>query len=139
MNLQKLALYEPEIMQGVANEASASFASQSAWVSSFIEGVAKLVWENPIAYRAFGPYWWPLKKLMVEGKYFAGDDPDEELVAKATFGNASLDCAAAFAYSEYSHGALKNESNTLQADTEDGDTIDYRLWDDEMEGRIAEK
>jgi len=128
----KLSIYAPEQLAPIITEGASGYASQSQWVGHMLSSFAEIVKRRPVAYRAFGPFWWPIKAMMVKSGVLAAESPDPDLVAQATMG-AALDVAAAWAFQEQAHESMTAMNNTFAVDTEDGDTVDYLLMDDEME------
>ena len=128
----KIVTYSVEDLERIVKNASAG-RSREAWLSDMRAKIVKMLKDRPATYRTFGPWWWPLKSQLIErGDWPGSVDPDD--VAQVTTGSQSWDMAAAVAY----HGASIDElrdGNTFQVDTADGDTIDYVLFDQEMEGR----
>ena len=132
--LEKIKLYDADDLEKVVAEGAKPFATQSTWVSKLVSSFASIVRRRPLAYRSFGPFWWPLKAMMIKSGEMEGADPDPELVGQATTGNPALDIAAAWSMHEtYSSQLLAG--NTFTVDTESGDTVQYLLYDDEMEER----
>lgn len=129
----KIVIYTNDQLLPIVAEGSAGYASKSQWVSSMLSSFADTVKKRPIAYRAFGPFWWQIKAMMVKSGHLNAEAPDVDMVAQATTGDAALDVAAAWAHQEQAHGNMTAMSSTFTVDTEDGDTVDYLLLDDEME------
>lgn len=128
----KIVTYSVEDLERVVKNASAG-RSREAWLSDMRAKIVKMLKDRPATYRTFGPWWWPLKAQLTErGDWIGSVDPDD--VAQVTTGSQSWDMAAAVAYHGESIDALR-DGNTFQMDTADGDTIDYVLFDQEMEGR----
>lgn len=132
MSNPKLVIFTADQLKPVIAEGAMGFVSRYAWVSRMLNGFATLVTRQPSAYRYFGPFWWPLKALMVEAGEFQGVQPDPDVVAQASFGDAAMDVAAAWSYQEYTIGNMMS-GNVFTVDTEDGDTVDFVLVDEEME------
>ena len=132
--LVKIKLFDQADLEKVVAEGSRPFATQSTWVSTLVGSFASIVRRRPLAYRSFGPFWWPLKVMMIKSGEMQGADPDPELIAQVTMGSPALDIAAAWSQHEtYSSQLLAG--NTFTVDTESGDTVQYLLYDDEMEER----
>lgn len=133
--LEKIKLYDAADLEKVVTEGAKSFASQSMWANKLIASFAAIVKRRPAAYRSFGPFWWPLKALMIKSGELVAIEPDPELVAQATMGRPALDVAAAWSMHE-TYSSQMMTGNTFTVDTESGDAVDYYLFDDEMEDRI---
>ena len=135
---EKIKLFEPSDLEKVVSDGAKQFATQSTWVNKMVSSFASIVRRRPLAYRSFGPFWWPLKAMMIKSGEMQGEAPDPELIAQVTTGNPALDIAAAWSQHEaYSSQLLAG--STFTVDTESGDTVQYLLCDDEMEGRAALK
>lgn len=130
---RKAILFTPESLAPAIAEGSKGFADQEQWVSKLLGSFAAIVRHRPMAYRSFGPFWWPLKGLMIEAGEFQGEAPDPAEVARVTLGSAALDMAAAWAFAEWSTSNMIEMNNLITVDDEDGDTYEYELRDDEME------
>lgn len=135
---EKIKLFEPSDLEKVVAEGVKPFATQSTWVNKMVSSFASIVGRRPMAYRSFGPFWWPLKAMMIKSGEMQGEAPDPELVAQVTTGNPALDVAAAWSMHENYSSQLLSGS-TFTVDTESGDTVQYLLCDDEMEERAALK
>ena len=134
---RKVVLYTPESLAEAITEGSKGFVNQQQWVTKMLGSFAAMVRRRPMAYRAFGPFWWPIKRLMIEAGEFHGELPDHAEVESITFGSAALDVAAAWAYSEYAIDNQIEGNNLITVDDSDGDTYDYHLNDEEMESMSA--
>lgn len=134
--LEKIRLYDPADLEKVVAKGCKSFPDEAAWVRKLLASFAGIVKRRPQAYRSFGPFWWPLKAMMIKAGELSGCEPDAELVAQATMGRPALDVAAAWSMHEtYSSQMLAG--STFTVDTESGDTIEYLLVDDEMKAIAA--
>ena len=139
--MNKIVMYTKEQLIPVVEEGSSGFPSESQWVNKMASQFAVLVTNRPLAYRYFGPFWWPLKKIMLDRgeKVAFGEQPDPDELERISFGNTALDIAAAWAHQEYTLERMSGTGNTFTVDTEDGDTEEYVLIDDEMEALQAMK
>ena len=134
---RKVVLYTPESLAEAITEGSKGFVNQQQWVTKMLGSFAAMVRRRPMAYRAFGPFWWPIKRLMIEAGEFHGELPDPAEVESITLGSAALDVAAAWAYSEYAIDNQIEGNNLITVDDSDGDSYDYHLNDEEMESMSA--
>lgn len=108
--------------------------NSGVWADSVLEGFARLVDKTPGAYITFGPYWWPVKQLLVDRGLMNLDPPDSDKLQEVSFGSDSLNIAAAFAAHNYCIDSMSTSSNTVSVlDMDSGDTVDYLLLDEEME------
>lgn len=131
----KIKLYEATDLERVVAEGRKSFPDEAAWVSKMLSSFAGIVNRRPLTYRTFGPFWWPLKALMIEAGELNASEPDPALVDQATAGSPALDVAAAWSMHETCSSQML-AGNTFTVDTESGDTVEYRLYDEEMERRV---
>ena len=135
--MSKIVLFTPESLAPAIAEGSKGFINEQQWVSKMLGSFAATVRRRPLSYRAYGPFWWPIKRLMIEAGELKGELPDPAELERVTMGSPALDVAAAWAYSEFSTANQTDNSQTITVDTEDGDTTDYFLNDEEMEGLAA--
>ena len=104
------------------------------WASKYLASIAILLKRSPRSYRAYGAFWWPLREeLSKRDLFFFEEKSDPDLVGQVDYGDVALNVAAAHAYSEWSHQQLANQSNVHRHAISEGESIDYRLWDDELE------
>lgn len=130
--LEKIKLYEAADLEKVIAKGRKSSPDEAAWVRKLLGSFAGIVKRRPAAYRSFGPYWWPLKALMIKAGELDASEVDPDLVAQVTMGSPALDVSAAWSQHEtYSRQMMAG--NTFTVDTESGDTVEYRLFDDAME------
>lgn len=135
--MSRIVLFTPESLQPAIDEGSKGYGSPEQWAGKMLSSFAATVRRRPMSYRAYGPFWWPLKRLMIEAGEMQGETPDPAEVERITLGTATLDVAAAWAYSEYAAQNQIDSDNMITVDTEDGDTYEYLLNDEEMEGMAA--
>lgn len=106
------------------------------FVAAYLRGVANTLSRHPAQYRGFGPYWWPLKALLIEAGYtqFGTEIDDEEALSALTYPTANLTVAAAYTFAEhaFSTGLLTSPSHTVAYD--DGEMGTYFVGDEELEG-----
>lgn len=108
------------------------------WAAGYLAKLPDFLENNPGFYRAFGPYWWLVKKALVDHKVFEfGDEVDREWFEALDYGDEGLNLLAAFAYYEerYSQGALTEQQHIID-DLEAVDSIEYLIEDADMEQRF---
>jgi hypothetical protein len=132
----KLAIYTPEQLATVIAEGTQGFANNNQWINSLLNGIATLVKRSPIAYRSFGPFWWPVKKMLLNAELLNGEEVDQALIDQVSMGSAELDLAAAFSFQEWTNDNQLASNNVFSVTTEDGGSDDYTLIDEEMEASI---
>ncbi|GAB4059115.1 hypothetical protein [Uliginosibacterium sediminicola] len=133
----KIILYTPEQLDATVTAGSATFTSQGQWVSKMRSTFAGMVGRNPQIYRSFGPFWWPLKRMMVEAGDLDASLPDPDVEEQVSTGSAARNIAAAFMYHDRATDDMTATNTWHTVDTDEGDTIEYLVIDDEMEGRSA--
>lgn len=134
--LERIRLYEQADLNKVVAEGAKGFTNKSVWINKMVSSFAGIVRRRPVAYRNFGPFWWPLKAMMIKSGEMEGAAPDPDAVAQATTGSPEGDIAAAWLMQEYRAQNLLT-GNTFTVDTVGGDTVEYLLQDDEMEERAV--
>jgi hypothetical protein len=127
-----LARYSAEELAQLISEE----AGDGDFVAAYLRGVANTLSRHPAQYRGFGPYWWPLKALLVDAGYtqFGVDIDDDEALSALTYSTPSLTVAAAYTFAEhaFSTGLLTSPSHTVTYT--DGETGTYEVGDEEIEG-----
>lgn len=132
----KLAIFTPEQLAPVIAEGCKGMANKNQWINSLLSGIAGLVKRSPITYRSFGPFWWPVKNLLQARELIGGEPVDPAILEELSMGSAELDLAAAFAFQEWTNDSQIARNNVFAVTTEDGDSADYTLIDDELEAEI---
>ncbi|MGP9633769.1 hypothetical protein ACT3R7_11950 [Halomonas sp. AOP43-A1-21] len=106
------------------------------FVAAYLRGIASTLSRHPAQYRGFGPYWWPLKALLIEAGYtqFGTEIDDDDALSDLTYSTPRLTIAAAYTFAEhaFSTGLLTSPSHTV--DYDDGETGTYYVGDEELEG-----
>lgn len=137
-NMYKMTLEDLEALKREATSA----VSEQEWQTKILGTLAGFIRKDPKRYRAYGPYWWVLKRAMLNnGIADFGDTVDAEWFEKADYGNDAYNILAAHQYSEYAaeNGLMySNEHNvSFKVVDEDmgeyEDTRTYSLVDDEVE------
>lgn len=120
------SLYEATLEQ--KNETEAEL------VEKFVANSAALVLKKPISYRYFGPYWWGLKKLIIE-RGIAGFDAflDAEWLERAAMPSPGLTCIAAWAMQESIMEQMAMPNNSLMLEDEEGDIYECFTTDPMLE------
>lgn len=113
--------------------------SEADWRAKMAKTLAGIISQNPIRYRAYGPYWWLLKKeLIANGITMFGETVDAEGFEMCDYGDATYNLLAAWAYGEYAMdlGLIYSNEHNIDA-IEDDDTEPhsrvYVIADDEVE------
>jgi hypothetical protein len=132
----KLKILSPDQLRPLIEEATID-QSEEQWHVQFMQGVAGLIEKRPIMYRSFGPFWWPLKKYLLDAGLIVGEPVDAELFDQVTMGSQALDLAAAFAYHDWTTRYMTSTDTVRDVETDEGETIEYPVIDDELEAVIA--
>ena len=133
-------LHKPstEDLNALAMEALAGGKSVEAWTAQFIEGNRNILKANPRSYRGYGPFWWLIKKVMIDrGVTDVGDHVDAEGFAAFDYGDTMHNLLAAFLYNDYAvgNGLIYASDHTIGYT--DGEQGTYTLCDEDMERRAA--
>lgn len=114
--------------------------SEEDWVKENCRIVHKIVARDPKRYRAYGPYWWIVKRALIANGYDDfGDHVDAEWVEQCDYGKDFYNLIAAWMYQERAldFGLIYSNAHTVEFEPEeDGmerDVGEYVLTDDEME------
>ncbi|MCV6588699.1 MAG: hypothetical protein OIF57_06680 [Marinobacterium sp.] len=108
------------------------------FVPGYLDSVAGVLNKNPTMYRSYGPYWWPLKRLLIQRGHqdLFGTEVDDSVADQLTYTTDQLTVAAIYSYSERVMAAGTMYSNSQLVDTPDG-AESYLIADEEIEGIIA--
>jgi hypothetical protein len=129
-------IYKPseDDLQILLQEATAS-QPVDQWIEKFLANLKAILLKNPLRYRAYGPYWWSLKKLFVDRDDLAfGDFVDQEWFTAMDYGKPELNILAGFSYEE-----MRTTKNLIDdpfhvMETADGDdAVEFASNDPEME------
>jgi hypothetical protein len=134
--MTKIAVFTPDQLQPILDEALID-TPEEQWRQNFKAGAAQLLKKSPVSYRAFGPFWWPLKKYLQDAGLIAGKPVDPDLFEQVTMGGETLDLAAAFAYQEHTTANLNAQDTMRLVETADGEAIEMLIIDEELEALIA--
>lgn len=121
---------EQDLRAGIA-EAGAL----SGWEVLYVNRLAAVILKDPLRYRNFGPYWWALKRAMIDqGILEFGDEIDLESFEAIDYGSTELNVAAAYAYEDARHSGNLNiydDTHILQGDN--GEVVEYVISDSGVE------
>lgn len=124
----------PLLVEALENKSDTDF------VRTYLSGVVRSLIENPLIYRSFGAYWWPLKELIIEnGVTVLGDNLEAETTEHFRYEEDSLTCCAAYAMQQtkLKDNQLLSSDNLL--DLVGGDVQEYALYDVKLEELAALK
>ena len=108
------------------------------WAGGFLPVLARHLRKHPEQYRNFGPWWWPVKKAMVEaGHAPLGQDYDGEMVEAMAYPEEPL--LAVVCGMIYYEQSLENQfvGQAKHAMVEDGEDVEYTIYDHDAESYIV--
>lgn len=132
----KVSLYEVENLDQVIGIATQN-QSEEEWIEKGLKGIAGLVSRDPIEYRTFGIYWWPVKAALVARNLIAGTVDAGEL-EKTDTGELRHNLAGALMFHEHCTNTFIND-NKLTVSNGDGESEEYILVDEELEAMAFAK
>lgn len=120
-------------------EALAGGRTEDDFQQGYLAGLLTVLKTDPRQYRSFGPYWWPLKKMLIDAGYTDtfGGQLEQGTLQHYSMERPALTLVAAWAYQQYQFEEGKFRSSSHQLDIEDGETYEYELADTEMELAIS--
>lgn len=131
--MKKLKVYEEDELQPILTVALEN-ESDVEFVPSYLSGVARSLINSPGTYRSFGPYWWPLKELVLKYSIDVfGHNVEAGTINHFRLNSEDLVCVAAYAYQQQKLSEEKLLSTEHILDIEDGETESYILHDQKME------
>ena len=133
MKGNKLSILTEEQIKEVIE---AEGATESQITGALLQSLAKSINEQPIRYRAFGAYWWLIKRQLIENDLANDEVIDLQTFKLTTYGSPMLDITAAWVYYRQQlnlHGLmLSNEHQPLNESN-----LGAFVQDEEMEKLIA--
>lgn len=138
--MKDIAKPTAEDLQQYIAESLAEGKTIQEMVTSFMPVLSKHLLSNPIQYRNFGPWWWVIKKRMIDAGYMPfGPEFDAEMVEAMTYPeNAEMSVIAGMAYYE---GSLENQfvGQATHVIVDNGEDVEYLVYDADAESYIAAK
>lgn len=127
----KIARYDVADLQRLIAEE----VGEGDFVAPYLKGVAATLIQAPEQYRGFGPYWWPLKRLLIDAGYveFGDEIEDEDTADTLTYPSPAMTVAAAYTFSEHAMGAGMQYSSGHTVMQDDGEQGTYWIGDETME------
>lgn len=122
------------------DEATAK-TQKSKYVESYLINLMALLKSNPRTYRAYGPYWWPIKRMLIN-RLIAdfGDNVEAVTVDKFFIEDEANTIIAAWAYQNYQfNNGYQNSPYHMLPITNDDEDYEYCLIDDSIENLITVK
>jgi hypothetical protein len=124
---------QPLLQEAMANQ------TKEVWIEKFLENLRKVLLQNPVQYRTFGPYWWILKKVYIDhGDLIFGEFIDLEWNTAMDYGTPELNIMASFVYEELrtSKNMIDDPFHTMES-VDGGDSVEFASSDPDMEMMIA--
>ena len=108
--------------------------SETEMFDRFLVSIRDHLRNNPFRYRAYGPYWWPLKHEIIEAGYDDfGEHLDRQWLEDAGYGTREYNLSAAYAYADMKiDKGLQVDSYHVLLD-EEGNEFEFISQDSEME------
>lgn len=127
-----LARYDIADLQRLISEEVGS----GDFVAAYLKSAADTLARQPAHYRGYGPYWWPLKRLLINAGYTQfGRDIDDDAAADAlTYPTDALTAAAAYAFAEHAFSQGTHQSPAHVVTDTEGEQLTYYIGDETMEG-----
>lgn len=104
------------------------------WQKDCLDGIARELHEDLARYRSYGPYWWLLKKALLEAGYREfGTFLDAAWYEKLDYGSSAYNLAAAWGYSDWAaeNGSLYALRHTYALrDTEMDEVFEDEIWEE---------
>lgn len=123
---------EPLLDEALSGREPAQF------VADYLNGLAGILTTNPRHYRSLGPYWWPLKAMLIDKGLFAGSSLENGTLQHYTMETPELTLVAAWAYQQGRIDEGKLYSCSHQLELPEGELYEYELTDLELERAIME-
>jgi hypothetical protein len=105
------------------------------WEQRLIQAIADILRERPLRYRTYGPYWWVVKRALIDaGVTDFGDHIDQEWFDALNYGDPAYNLLAAWAYEDARFAGGQMIENPYHTLTDaDGEAIEYACNDEQME------
>lgn len=130
-------IYKPseDVLQPMLHEATAANQSVDRWIEKFLANLKGILLKTPLRYRAYGPYWWPLKKLLIDRNDLTfGELIDQEWFSAMDYGKPEFNILAAHAYEEVRLTKnLIDDPFHIMETLDGGDAVEFASNDPEME------
>jgi hypothetical protein len=128
---------EQQFVKHTKEDIAKALKVDKAWAEKYLSTLVGHLTRNPGHYRSFGPYWWLVKRALIEsGNLEMGEEYDADVADALDYGDTPTNLAAAFLYQDQqeSMGALFETQHIMDGV---GDSIDYWIDDSDMELRYA--
>ena len=110
--------------------------TEEEWIEKFLSGIKKLLSKSPARYRGYGPYWWLIKKALIEkGEMSFGEHIDAEWFEAVDYGDTAFNLAAAYLYEDMRTDSVNLFDDAHYLSDEAGETVIFISSDEDMEIR----
>ena len=136
--MNKVVKISVEQLQSLSASALQDGLTPEEWLTRMREEYRRILSENRILYRAFGPYWWLLKKEFLDsGITSFGYEMNDVMFEAFDYGDRMLNMLAAWAYSDAREDQT-SDAHYLSIIQEDGsvETARGHFMDGDMESSI---
>lgn len=114
--------------------------SAEVFVEHYLANLVELLKSNPRSYRAYGGYWWPLKRCLIERLVTDfGDNVEAVTVDRFFIKDEAHTIAAAWAYQNYQFEQGNQTSPYHLMPVHDAEDYEYILVDENMEMLIIQQ
>lgn len=128
----------PEALKPLLDEAlEGGNLAPEVFINNHCAGLITTLVHNPLSYRAYGAYWWAVKRILLKHGFvelFQLEDEDEPATAEHFYiqDDVTTLCAA-WAYMDVMIDAGHQLSNIHVYEGEDGEQFEYSLEDLDLE------
>jgi hypothetical protein len=133
MDIQKPTRDELEHLRAAALEGQ----TENEWVKKILSSIAGILRETPLRYRGYGPYWWIVKKALIDNECLEfGEHLDREWLESLGHDDLVFDLLCAWWYEEmrFAPGQIITDPYHSLLNAE-GEPFEYVSGDEEMERR----
>jgi len=133
--MEKTIKIDITALESMKNEATDNGKKDFAeWGKEFAKALIPFLKRNPLRYRDYGPYWWLVKKAIIDSEFNGfGENIEKATFEQFDYGNNETNLLVGYWYSMLMFEMGNAEKSLHSIDTEDGGAIEYTVADEEME------
>ena len=110
--------------------------TEEEWIEKFLSGIKGLLSKSPARYRGYGPYWWLIKKALIDkGEHSFGEHIDAEWFETMDYGDTAFNLAAAYLYEDMRTDSVNLFDDAHYLSDEAGETVIFNSSAEDMEIR----
>ena len=110
--------------------------TEEEWIERFLAGIKTLLSKSPARYRGYGPYWWLVKKALIDrGDLSLGEHIDTAWFEAMDYGDTASNLAGAYLYEDMRTDSVNLFEDAHYLSDETGETVIFMSCDEEMEIR----